>query len=392
MLYIICQSIQNTISDLIIHSETMSHPKEPNRIDRAMSRMAKFKLHPLRKQNAICSKLFPPNIWSMVHHKTGHDFSWSLSITLQKFCHQRTQPLRTGLSMNQFLASCKPQSCAYLHWVRHPLNTIISGYHYHLKTDEDWVRDAFIAQSHSTAIGMKTPLLFLDILNNTVNASDFYTKYRRQEGIVRVSSGKRRDDSMPLMNCFDTVPDSLLYAYINRFVENEIMRHSMYMLDANVTLQRFYRRLHGINYKIGLFWEFVRYFNCEWASIYVLQQIGDRYYRNAAEYDIDEFMNGHFDENVNKILNQINFVDNAQNRRQLKDQNVSIAKKRVTLLELLKDLDVSMDNKTDKHITHNEYNFEIVTRDLLSLDVEICKLIKNMTILLKFEWHHAEYC
>ena len=159
-----------------------------------------------------------------------------------------------------------------------------------------------------------------------------------------------------------------------------------------MTLQTFYNKLNNINYKIGLFWEFVRYFHCEWPSIYIFQQIGDKWL-NKAQYDIDEFMHGEFDQNMNKILNQlISNKDDFNNNTQIIGQRTKLFDKLKNELDISQIKKVKEDEHLDMHITHNQYDINVVTHDLLTLDNQICKVIKNMTILLRFDWEYSQYC
>eukprot|EP01084_Bolivina_argentea_P306216 529106_1 len=349
---------------------------------------------------SVCS-LLPPKIWSMVHHKTGHDISWSIGGVLKKYCHKKMNMI-TELSINKFVSSCGPQNCVYMHWVRHPLNTIISGYYYHLKTDEEWVHDWKIKTSINTAIDMETDLLYMDILNNRIDDHKYYSKYRKEivikvPGMIKkrhkAKMDYKRKRLSKLTTCFDIgSKSSILYEYISEFIDEHIKINMSYVLMNNIdiTLQKYYQKLQQMDYRIGLFWEMIRYFNCEWASIYVLQQIGYKYWNNIVEYDIDELTHGEFNDNMNKLLDQLGIIDDDIHRKKMKD-NVNITKQRINLLGYLNELDVTKTNKertehVNMHITHNEYDIEQVTHDLLGFDIQICKLIKNMTLLLKFEW------
>ena len=371
----------------------------------------------------FCNAILPKKpIFSMVHHKTGHDLSWSIGGVLRRYC--RHLLFKSEFSINGFINTCRPaktpNKCIYVHWVRHPLNTIVSGFYYHLKTDEEWVNEWIISDSVNTAIDMDMNALYHDIIHNETKIDNYYKKYRKERVIRASGTGKQRllskkRQMSQLLLCFDVSEKSILYEYVHEFMENYIMNKDdaeRYLIgsdiNANITMLRFYNILKGKDYKIGLFWEFVRFFNCEWPSIYVLQEIGERYFNNVIKFDVDDLMRreGGFDDGMNKLLDGLEMIENEENHKKLEAHKVmstNINIQRDILMDRLSELDVtrnkSSGHKSKKskehlkmHITHNSYHLDQVSHDLLTLDRNICRLIKNMTQLLLFEWGYHHYC
>ena len=367
-----------------------------------------------RRFQIFCRALVPERkIRSMVHHKTGHDLSWQIRDVIQAFCHGDTR-YETEFSINKLVNYCLSKyrqystGCTLIHWVRHPVNTIISGYYYHLKTDEVWVHDWIISDSVNTAVDMDMNALYNDIIHNTTNSDSFYDKYREEKVFQHLRGDdeekmmQKKKQMTKLLTCFDIGEKSVLYTYLAPFVHN--MRADLVIdseVNMDITLQEFYRKLQKMDYKYGLFWEFVRYFNCEWPSIYVLRKIGNEHFDHLIEYDIDDMMDreGAFGEAMDLILDEMNFVDNVGNRQKLlrNHLNISIVNARKRLKEALVSLNVNNystkgDHYLKMHVTHKSYDMDQVSHDLLTIDRTICQLIRNMTELLNFEWTYSQYC
>eukprot|EP01084_Bolivina_argentea_P259473 437814_1 len=117
--------------------------------------------------------------------------------------------------------------------------------------------------------------LYHDVINNNINHYSFYNKY-----VINMDS-----------TCFGL---KQLNKYISKFTQTTINNNKKYRLNTDMTIQKFYKKFNRKknDNKIGLFWEFVRYFNCEWAQIYIAHFIGKNYFENQfIEYNLKDFAN-----------------------------------------------------------------------------------------------------
>ena len=171
--------------------------------------------------------------------------------------------------------------------------------------------------------------------------------------------------------------------------------YANYRVRLDWTVQRFYQLMHGTNDQMGLFWELIRYYNCEWPHQYLMHKLGLKYFKdnNYISFNVDS----KFDQNLNRLLNVMNIKDNFDNRQILRKygyENVNITESRNTLYGMMKKEDLSVHEilADPDHVTKNDYDKQEAIRLLLTLDKSICELIKHMTILLDFLWDYPMYC
>eukprot|EP00483_Globobulimina_turgida_P006657 UN06667 len=104
-----------------------------------------------------------------------------------------------------------------------------------------------------------------------------------------------------------------------------------------------------------------------------------------------------FDRNANKVLDALNFIDNVENQEILKhfDVSVNISKEREELLNRFRKHDVNRGkskNRSNKHVTSFTRNSTDIIDSFLTLDYEICRFIKHVTLLLHFNWRYERFC
>ena len=115
------------------------------------------------------------------------------------------------------------------------------------------------------------------------------------------------------------------------------------------------------------------------------------------EYDVDEFVSDDgFSNNMDNLLDIIGFVDNIRNKQILTRKKgikgmISITMEKEKLRDKLwkSYIENMKDNKVE---TKSDYDRDDVIEQFLSMDVEICNVIKNMTVLLNFKWNYTKYC
>merc|ERR1712176_1496749 len=159
------------------------------------------------------------------------------------------------------------------------------------------------------------------------------------------------------------------------------------------------------NEQIGIFWEFVRYFNCEWAYAYLMNEIGNAHFNKYHRFNLDDFANHDgFERNINQMLDALNIIDNEENNARLAKHGIdmnefNITRQRANLFRILQLEDYSNQSSDGKltrnmqqHITRGRYNKTKAIELLLTLDESICHILKNLTNLIQYEWTHAEMC
>lgn len=190
----------------------------------------------------------------------------------------------------------------------------------------------------------------------------------------------------------------------------------------NLSMKNWYRNLSESKetLKYGLFYAMTQYLFAVFPEIY------DFHFNLVTdprdELKMEVWMND-FDRNLNVILDRLNLIDSPKNRDILGRNGVfvNITEERERLYELLKKQDAShikaSGNKKgiqranikgkvqhylrqknlqnvpihSKHIHKGRNNTEYVHM-LLTLDLQICLLLKHITNLIEYGWSYSEYC
>eukprot|EP01083_Nonionella_stella_P250982 866451_1 len=407
----------------------------------------------------ICKRILWFPILLVSHHKTGHTLSYNMITKVQSFCtrqsvqsrvyarrariHNRTriytrlQKARIKQIRKTFVTTLSPhpkigfhqfhqndqidfKHSVVLHFMRDPVDTILSGFYYHAKANEKWLQRSMY-RSQYTKFRAQNEILFQDVISSNVNKQNYYQKYFKTA-------------SKNVSLCFN-VP-TLISNGNNKFprAPNLVM-----------SVQRLYRGLSKNQVQMGLFWEFIRYYNCEWSYSYLMHQIGSQYFKHYHVFHLSDFTShSRFDENINRLLDILNIVVSKENVDRLNrfDGNYSLdrmAQQRDTLFELLKQEDKSdVATKKEKflsegitvreryrdrlqrgrhhgpkripvqggrldgrrypgrfassHFTKGDFDRKESIKLLLTLDERICHILKHMTVWLEFEWNHSTFC
>eukprot|EP01084_Bolivina_argentea_P240356 403824_1 len=336
----------------------------------------------------ICSLLLRKYIM-MRHHKTGYDLGTHIQDDICAFCKMNTSLNKILLETWEPLIRMEyKEDVTYFHFTRAPVDTIISGYFYHKTTNdprEDWAYAPTIKNAISDRSTRINRGLYRDIVNNNVNSFHFYKQYMKNWNIPFTK----------LSQCFEL-----------DYIQNVINTTNIDLgsLNTNISLQNFYKLLYSStnNHTMGLWWEFLRYFNCEWSGIFVAEKIGKKkYFNNYIEFKLNEFSTHKgYDRNINMILDGINFIDNTENNKLLNEQriNVNISDLRNYLFQILQKHYIQRNNNAyiskneKKHITRNMYDKPKIVKQLLELDKNSCLIIKNMTLYIDQQWIYGVYC
>ena len=186
------------------------------------------------------------------------------------------------------------------------------------------------------------------------------------------------------------------YSPRDHLLEREAHRKSRWQHEHNRKLLDNAQKIIKASDQMGLFWEFVRYFNCEWTYSYLMDQIGSTYFDKYHRFDLEDLANHTgFEENINEILDALNIIDNEENNRILTKQGVSdvnIANEREIIFRKLKQEDYSNITRSRPHVTRGEYDKKKSIELLLTVDDSVCSILKNITIMLRFEWEYTQFC
>ena len=253
-------------------------------------------------QKKLCQSLLTKNLYSITHEKLSVILSNSITEQLKQYC--RSDTMKQTSEILKFLQDClsfpapaKPVingKCYCIHWVRHPLQSILSAYFYRLNTMDNWDTFRTIKDEPPIVNYIDTNSLYTDIIENVINSESHFLKYFLQSG-----GSIKTERAHSFIRCFDIDDDSLLGRYLHDFRENTIINNKDYQLTDDVikelSLSQWYRKLSKvsrhkdgenepslqevlmkewidditIDYSIGIFWEFVRYFNCEWSVMFI---------------------------------------------------------------------------------------------------------------------------
>merc|ERR1712228_70897 len=233
------------------------------------------------------------------------------------------------------------------------------------------------------------------MVNESLSVHQFYNKLHGT--MPHLKMGKQRQRHRPSNR-------NIPYAKFRKHLHGQTM-HDRNLLDNNETFDEYAK---NANEQMGLFWEFIRYFNCEWPYSYLMDQIGSKYFDHYHRFSLDDFSK-HFDENINKILDALNIIDNKQNNLRLLNKGLNgtqfnITKQRQILFLDLQKEDYSnvkgsnqqkphrKDPKYSNHATKGEYDKENSIKLLLTVNDSVCSILKNMTIMLQFEWQYHQFC
>ena len=350
--------------------------------------------------NPLCKHILKYPLFMQHHHKTGSVLSNHIRKHLAKWCGlmDDNDTINTSLTyrinaeshiLHKIFYETNHSSVVLFHFVRDPVDTILSGFYYHLMAKESWLKQHTIGTTKYGFLRVRNLDLYKDIIYDNVDDDNYFEKYW-------ITTKKTK-------LCFD-LPNDINIKFFNQFKNNK------YRLDVHMTVQDFYsvfaskwvkehvwksRKRKGIkieNDQFGLFWELVRYYNCEWSYQYLMRRIGDKYFDNYLALDLHSFEgDASFDRNMNQIMDAWNIIDNEKNNDILVRAgvvNMNISDETNDLFERLR-----IERFVRKHhYTKGRFDKKKAIELLLTLNESVCELIKNMTTLLHFEWKHETFC
>ena len=419
----------------------------------------------------ICSILFPNRVCFWPHHKTGVDITKQIFMEtiFAEFCGVRNAYKRYWIRCvdNRENIEYEPfnidtnngyetihklsmlnitdnSNVTIFHMTRDPLNTIISGFFYHIQCSEPFMHLRFFNQNR---IDMAKEFFELMHENKTINNVTemryiyehlIYTnKYNQQQLKLRNMfwNGKKygalgtfdmyRWLSMWIIFNITNYQNIDYYGYKEKdsFILNQcemdynILRYphlqnktgSPFFKVDLLRMIGFHQMLQRIKSKsllCAIYFEFLRYLfqtYPEQYEIYNLLNIPKDRLKKINHYEIkmENFLND-FAFNTNEILNGLNIIDTFENRMKLKENDfpidiVNIAMIRQYLSEQIKLHDPrhirkNKSLKVNRHI-HLERNNTLAIQTLLTADNgSICFLLKYITPLIGYEWVYSQYC
>ena len=102
-----------------------------------------------------------------------------------------------------------------------------------------------------------------------------------------------------------------------------------------------------------------------------------------------------FNKNANILLDALNLIDNKENRQKLIENGLNdtnINNEREKLLQLLGKKHDPLKNTDINHVNVIHRNDTIYYDGLLTLDNDICLLLKHITNLIEYGWQYSNYC
>ena len=360
-------------------------------------------------ENPVCKHLFPAQILFSKHHKTGHLLVRKIRAALHQWCQIKynsfwNDPHRSesdetldafflnsheNLSVLQKLVSpnhsAQTKSTVIFHFVRAPLQTILSGYEFHKKTlSENWLKTDLkrlgTKQGHTSHTSLTA-----HILQNGTEAIG-------NSNVTHVFDVMVRNPYVRSKLCYK-MPS--VFESIN-WTDSEHYNYSFeYALEMNLKTRGWYRSIDHSDY--GIFWEFIRYYNCEWYCMFLsrhfytaLNNINLKY----VSFTLDSFfMPRQFRENFNVLLDSLNVRDTHENNRILQRNgfgHINIADYRNSLFRTLQ-RHTELRNG-DTHSTKGSYNKTELKNKLFRVHSSVCRVIKNLTLLMEFEWDQSMLC
>ena len=194
--------------------------------------------------------------------------------------------------------------------------------------------------------------------------------------------------------------DEWIHKHFNIFRGNKVKKANAFERFGNY--QVWYREMFNYDetIKYGLYFEMRRYLFVSFAEIYDhhFNKISDRLNELKMEVWIKDF-----DQNANRILDVLNFIDTKENRDKLKMNgqiNLDINQERELLLEAMRREDVKLmvnnhvyNDKIERnnHIHIGRNNTKYI-HALLTIDIQICLLLKHITNVIDYGWRYHQYC
>eukprot|EP01083_Nonionella_stella_P266921 902293_1 len=374
--------------------------------------------------NPICQLLFPSRIKFLFHHKTGTVLSRNLLKKISQFCrsthHGQLDSYLLFIGYEHFNNNTNEQqhNFTYFHFVRDPVLTIISGFHYHKTSDEGFathnfslqrIQYAFLFFDNSTDLThiqhMYNALMFgfWDDLKSGVIPDAMYidktTKYQRQ--MLR-NFWDRRKGRMGIRYMFLYYMQHLAFTmdlkhygdfygfdldFDDEWINNEYMYNEYRKDGFTLNYNAFMKGFEGEQMKYGLYFAMIRYLFVVYPEVYEFHHNVEHKY----VFQMEEWMHN-YRAALNKLVDGLNLVDTVANRGILEENycgEISITDARSRLIDILNAENPHRVRDDHVHVSRNNTVYIDV---LLRIDAHICLLLKHITMAIDYEWKYDEYC
>lgn len=309
------------------------------------------------KNESSCDVLYKSCILMGVHHKTGTDLLVNLRKTLRKYARKRRCKLcfkqeyhMNGSQITNWLNNIYTHNQAKLYnervvifnIIRSPINILYSAYNFHKHGGEYW---------------------------NTVD----FDKIKHLHGKHKLFKQERN-------RCISNL-------YLNLFNDSSIK-----------SISDLYQNHLNISY--GLYIEYLRLLKCNefgelYSSFRIVKDINDNINVINTNYTyfthnlrLENFMHSSlsFDKSCEIILNKLG-IFNEQDRNILMNRFISNDLNRWNAQKI----------NNNQHITNKGYKQENQVKQqaidkLLSMNILLCKYLKNLTLNLDYEWEYHHQC
>ena len=391
--------------------------------------------------NPICLKLFPSSMRFLHHHKTGTALNIEMGNQILEYCdiQYKDKIIQEYHKWQRFIPfrqkEMKLQSDhVNIHMLRDPVLTIISGFKYHLTSTEPWAIKKLSLQKLNISrefFNFETDIDKLyDIYVYLTRTYDIDTDvpiyqssritYNQRELMKQFYGGDTSKHPFKIrvmylyymnyiLNQMNLYKYGDYYGFNINFDDREIhKKYNIFRGDTDILSQNFnkyrnvkrwYNKMFGgsdENLKYGLYFEMLRY-------LFVVYHPEIYYYHTHFFKDKDEeselkmeIWNTDFDQNLNVILDKLNLVNNEQNRNRLIQNDfdlsyVDIDEERQKLHQKLKKADKVGHGINNGHIHSSRNNTKYINA-LLSIDPQICLLLKHITNIIQYGWQYANFC
>ena len=440
-----------TFTPTLSPSDTKSHSRlKKKKLDRnrcILSSKSNIAVSPKhRVKRPICQLLFPSRIHLIAHHKTGTVLSRNILREIDNFCHSEWDS-SMQMSFVRFLGedhfnNHHSNVSVHFHFVRDPVLTIISGFHYHQSCDELFATHPITARNIEIVFnffGKSTNLQtvrslyhdlvygFRDDLDRGIIEEIRYIDRttKQQKSLIRDFWGQRKG-RMGIRYMFLFYMQYLafsvdlngfgdFYGFHLDFDDLEINRKfnifrnlstlsndtSHDMTNYNQFMQQF-----GTEDMIGfgLYFSMIRYLFVVFPEIYSVHfDVLSAAERQANVYKMEDWMSD-FDGTIRRFMNALNLMPTDENKKILESNDcgtVHIGFERRMLGKALNHLDSTKENKYAFRMSHHSKmmmhvhsgrNNTKYIHELLTFDEQICCLLKHVTLLIEYEWMYTEYC
>ena len=394
------------------------------------------KSHTIR--NPVCRLLFPSKIQLIHHHKTGTVMSRKLLREIDRFCESQWN----GKQHYEFLIFIgyaefnKPNihhGITHYHFIRDPVLTIISSFHYHKYCTEGFATHPFSIEhieyakqffSNSTDMNeirsIYDSLLYgfwNDLKANKIEEVKYVDKTSKFQKLMLRQFWDRRIGRMGIRYLYiyymqylafsiDVKAHGKFYGFDldllnDDALSNVIDRFNVFKNGSNYN--EFMQQFDGKLIKYGLYFSMIRYLFVVYPEIYdVHHRILNQEERKYHEFRMEDWIND-FNGTAHKLLDALNFVDSVENREILRQNgcgDIDIEKERNELTKALSVQDTSKYNALSKRNRHKQdvrhihihRNNTKYIHELLTMNEQICLMLKHVTILIDYDWRYSEYC